>query len=1048
MPRSSRPASRPEFAGHVVTAVVVSHDGAAWLPECLAALDAQTCAPDRVVAVDTASGDDSATILRRTLGKAAVVKCPADTSLGVAVQAGLDAAAAAARPGTPPSTEWVWVLHDDCAPDPDALQELLTAAVEAPSVTLLGPKVLSWDRHRLREVGVTIDSSGRRQTGLEPREVDQGQHDDAGDVLAVGTAGMLVRRELWDRLGGLDPVLPLYVDDVDFGWRANAAGERVRVAPRAVVRHAAALTVGLRRPTVVGARPGAAARRAGLLAVLANTSRWLLPFLWLRFAVEALLRALGLLLTRRPSAALDEVMGSAAALGRPLTVRAMRRRRTRTVSHGDLRGLLAPPTWRWRRLGDTLAATVGGRRAAEERARRRAPLETGPVSDDAESMDLDDTGVLVRALRRPGVLLAIGLTVLGLAACRDLLDGALHGGRLLPAPSGAGDLWSLYTASWHPTGLGSTTATPPYVAVLAVLSTLLLGKAWLVVDVLVLGAVPLAGLSAYTAAGPTARSTLLRAWGAVTYAFLPVLTGALAGGRIDVIVATILLPWVVRAVVAGVAAGRDRWHRWVGAGLALAVVVAFAPVVWPVAAVALVVVAAASRRLDRALAAVVALVVPLALLLPWTWSAVAHPRLIVAGAGLPEVLTERRPLGSESLLTLHPGGPAQPPWWVLVPLVAVALVGVTRRRGGATARIGILLFSVGVGAALVVTRLTGADAGVPAVRYWAGAPLAVASVGALAAALVAADRARPALRQHSFGWRQPVAALAGAAMVCATGWLVVAELSRGADRPLSGGDSHFLPVFAAAEIARPTSPRVIALRSGTAAVRFALLRDAAGPLLGDADVTPAADHGRAAVRLRDAVQQVAAGQASAVPTLLGFGVTMLVVPSGEADRLSRLAAVDGLDRVPSTGAVVWRTGASAGELVVLPPAGATTALAGHDVAGSTAVPLPATAGHAHTRVPAGQAGRLLVLAEPASGAWRATLDGHRLTPVRAYGWAQAWRLPASGGVLDVGRSGTGRPWWLIGELLLVLVTVVAALPRHRPEDEEAPEPRSEPGVAS
>jgi hypothetical protein len=164
--------------------------------------------------------------------------------------------------------------------------------------------------------------------------------------------------------------------------------------------------------------------------------------------------------------------------------------------------------------------------------------------------------------------------------------------------------------------------------------------------------------------------------------------------------------------------------------------------------------------------------------------------------------------------------------------------------------------------------------------------------------------------------------------------------------------------------------------------------------------------------------------------------------------LSRLADVDGLDRVPSTGAVVWRTGPTAGELVVLPPAGASTALAGRDVAGRTAVPLPATAGHAHTRVPMGPVGRLLVLAEPASGSWRATLDDHRLTPARAYGWAQAWRLPAKGGVLEVGRSATGRPWWLVGELLLVLVAVVAAMPRRRPDDEETPDRSSGTEVAS
>ena len=47
---------------------------------------------------------------------------------------------------------------------------------------------------RLLEVGVTISGTGRRETGLEPGEYDQGQHDEVRQVLAVNTAGMLVRR--------------------------------------------------------------------------------------------------------------------------------------------------------------------------------------------------------------------------------------------------------------------------------------------------------------------------------------------------------------------------------------------------------------------------------------------------------------------------------------------------------------------------------------------------------------------------------------------------------------------------------------------------------------------------------------------------------------------------------------------------------------------------------------------------------------------------------------------------------------------------------------
>src|SRR5438270_12701684 len=142
MPPRSR---RLPFPDHAVTTVLVSHDGAAWLADCTAGLAAQTRPPQRVVAVDTGSTDGSVGVLTATLGESTVLTRPRTTALGEAIQAGLDAfAGAPAPPGVAAgATEWIWVLHDDCAPQPDALCALLERADASPSAAVVGPKVLS-----------------------------------------------------------------------------------------------------------------------------------------------------------------------------------------------------------------------------------------------------------------------------------------------------------------------------------------------------------------------------------------------------------------------------------------------------------------------------------------------------------------------------------------------------------------------------------------------------------------------------------------------------------------------------------------------------------------------------------------------------------------------------------------------------------------------------------------------------------------------------------------------------------------------------------------
>jgi glycosyltransferase involved in cell wall biosynthesis len=47
-----------------VTAILVAHNGATWLPEVVASLTKQRHEIDQVIAVDTGSSDDSARLLK------------------------------------------------------------------------------------------------------------------------------------------------------------------------------------------------------------------------------------------------------------------------------------------------------------------------------------------------------------------------------------------------------------------------------------------------------------------------------------------------------------------------------------------------------------------------------------------------------------------------------------------------------------------------------------------------------------------------------------------------------------------------------------------------------------------------------------------------------------------------------------------------------------------------------------------------------------------------------------------------------------------------
>ncbi len=316
---------------HVVTAVIVAHDGAAWVARVTEALVNQTRPVQRVVGVDTGSRDRSGAMLAQALGRGAVFGMDRGTGYGAAVHQALRHRAATTH--LPPAagaagerTEWVWLLHDDCEPEPDALEQLLLGADQVPAAAVLGPKVMDWsDRDVLLEVGVGIDRASRRITGIEPREVDQGQHDGDRDVLAVSSAGMLVRRDVWDEVGGFDPGMLLYREDVDFCWRVQAAGHRVRVITDAVVYHVEA-SARNRRDASAAPRRGRQDRRNALLALLGNLPAGPMLAALTGNLVLSTLRTLFFLFAKRAGAALDELAGFMGVAGHPLRLLAARRR--------------------------------------------------------------------------------------------------------------------------------------------------------------------------------------------------------------------------------------------------------------------------------------------------------------------------------------------------------------------------------------------------------------------------------------------------------------------------------------------------------------------------------------------------------------------------------------------------------------------------------------------------------------------------------------------------------------------------------------------------
>jgi hypothetical protein len=864
---------------------------------------------------------------------------------------------------------------------------------------------------------------------------------------------MLVRRQVWDRLGGFDPGMALFDEDIDFCWRVHEAGFRVRVITEAIVYHARAATRG-RRAVSVGRRPRMLDRRNGLLTLLGNLpGAPMLACLVGNFTLS-LLRTIYYLVAKQPSAALDESAAVLGVVGHPLRFAKTRRLRAagRRAAYGAVRADL-PPGRSIRRIAE-LVVTLLAKPGSDDLA--GAHHASDDPTDD-ESM-LVDSGFLQRLLTRPGVLLVLGLIVITIAAERSVItSGTLSGGALLPAWQGASGLWSQFFQAYHPIGIGSATFGPPYLGVIAVLATVLLGKAWLAVDVLLLGCVPLAGLAAYLSLRWVTTSVRVRVVTAAAYALLPIAFGAISAGRIGSAVGFVLIPVIgmLAARMVSQPAKVARRAAW-ATGFTVTIAASFVPLLWLLVVAAAVLAALTLRRSVLLTNLAIVVLTPVVLLLPWLLPQLAHPSSLLLEVGVKQPGLAIADLPARSLLLLSPGGPGLPPYWTSAALLAIGLAALVTSRRLALVTAGWCVALLGFVAAMIASRVTVTQVGSQSVTPWPGVALAVAAAGVLLAGAAAFDdllsaravndadepdlaaqperagrlagRARRAGRvgRAGSGAARKVAVAALAVVACsapalAGGWWLV----NGVQGPVGPASGPVVPSLISTAAGLGRQLRTLVLASSGGQVSYLLLRESS-PEFSYPDVTPVP---AAQVALSRAVAALVAPDGSETANqsnqLAAFDIGFVLMRAPiDPNVASALDTVPGLTQVSITPAFdLWRLTSLPSRISVVEPDGTVVAVASGPVEASAKLPA---------------AGGTLLLAEP-TGGWSAAVNGRGLAPVRspAGNWAQAFRLPPGGGTLTISRNALWHDLLMALEIVVFLIVAGLALPGIRTEAELA-----------
>lgn len=1007
---------------HHVTAFIVASDGAPWLSRCVAAVQSQTRAPDEILAIDAGSSDGSGELLAasvRTITTAAPGDSskPASGGMAAALAEGVAAAArdttkspavpaagsshdSASDPGDPDGQDgqdrvaWYWVLHDDSAPEPGCLDELLRGADRHPAAAVLVPKTVAWsDPGRLVGVGNMWSPGKPIVETLDALERDQGQFDVDRPVYAGDSAGMLIRADVWDSLGGIDPELGNWAGPADLCRRCWGSGSEVTFIPAAILAHRRAGNRGIRRE---GDHPRAVTRAGQLALELSQAPRWAIPWRYLRACVVTALRGLALLLTKEPEEAASELAGAWVILGHPSRIRRTRERARR------------PPV-----------TTLD--RPPHTRARRGVAF--------THSLDVWNSttgGSVVRRVWPPPTWVwypLLAASVLAVAALvRDPLQllgsGELSGGGLLPAP-GATDLMRDYLASWHDARFGTGAPMPPYLPLLAAASVPFFGSVDLLLRVVVGLTVPLAFLSCYASVG-SALVMPQRILASLGYACLPAGVAASGGARLSTLALLLLGPPAARLIARALSAahsgvGPGRARLTLAAGTMLGVVVAFAPSVY-VAVVTTAIVAWLATRTPRwaVVPGLTILGVAGFFLALWLPRVLSSPWLALSEVGVND-----SSLGSPGpwVWGVDPGGPTSLAW-PGVPLVALAAFVVVRtsssRRSWLLVVGAVALMAAGAWLQPVVERLW-PDVG--GATVWPGAWLLLA--GGLLVALIAGVVGSPTTNSV------PLTLLWGLAVgVLFVGWWA-------APRDVEVGSTSGVPPVASLAAEASSRPRSLVLDRTSAGLGYAVAARPV-PRLGDADAVAGEP---VSAGFADAVTGLVSGASGAVGAELGGRGVGFVVFNGPPDDsvVPALDATVGLRQLArSPEQSLWLVTGSPSRARL----GPTSAV--DDGQGAAPIDVPVLTAPTSIDVvlhPQAQLPRRLTVAEAADPGWTGESSGVPL-PFAANEQGMLETTVTVPGPLRVGHS---SPWpaLALAHLLVLAALIVLSLPKQHPVDPDA-----------
>lgn len=198
--------------------------------ETIDSLERSTYSNYRIVVVDNASIDGSIEAIKNA--RPGIVLIENKENLGYAEGNNVGIRYVLEQKG-----DYIFILNNDTLVDKEAISILVKESEKDKKISVLGPKVYFYkERDIIQSAGGVLDSQFN-PLHIGFKEQDKGQFAHYNAIDYISGCAMFVKREVFEKIGLLDPKYFMYWEETDFCFRTKKAGFKIQIVPQANIWH-------------------------------------------------------------------------------------------------------------------------------------------------------------------------------------------------------------------------------------------------------------------------------------------------------------------------------------------------------------------------------------------------------------------------------------------------------------------------------------------------------------------------------------------------------------------------------------------------------------------------------------------------------------------------------------------------------------------------------------------------------------------------------------------------------------------------------------------